>query len=804
MITALTAPTTTPADVLRATGDWLRSHPKVRYTLLFFAVCTVCYFLNISSAAATDTETESRAFDLPLVGITDTHGVPIWRYLELPLDPGNGFAASSEGMPRQIRYMIASILWAFYALPILLMIALVEWIVSFEWLSWIAAPFETVAEGVSGVMEAWMIVSLGVAISALWIGIGFLRGRTGAALVEFVMVVIVFGFIASPWADPFTWMTGGGSDTASESGFIRQAADAGAEAGGMTINQEADPDNVTLAGSIVDITLRQPALNMAFGSSLSGDCEDAWNNAAAADSDLHGDEIREEVIECSDAVAAANQTNSFVWMFDYLMAWPVAIGVNFLLGVFLFFLIWQVIQAFISAVATILRGFLALFPGNSRTAWLNSLFQVVVSGVLIGVYIFLLTVYMWGMGMLIDALPAPLMRVGALLLGLLILIAAFTFWKIKKSGQSVAERLSKALGKTGLSKDAPDKKPSNFGTTTKNLTKSAVSKGIDMRNNARLLRATKTGVTMAAGAATGGVGAAAAKAGTSMATGMATKAATKVATPGANLPGVKGALPGAAQGPKPSLPSGNTPAGELPTGSESPASAPSGIQPVASIAPPAGSENAASSPLPQQNGEVLHGEVTNGGGVPPTVTGAQRVKADSSSEPSLSGTGTPMGGVPAQERPKNRLNNIPPGSYGRNHVHKNGQVHQPLTIEPDGTPVRNIPSEEKISRATESADGWILPGAKNLKPSSRTPATEQPASPAQSSERMQKQDDQRPKPKPMQQRPSDSETTRHRPRPELVDVAARADQANQASVEAPQQPTERPTPRPMKNRRGEL
>lgn len=815
MSTTTTArtPTPTPGDVLCNIWAWLKAHPRARYTLIFFAVCTVCYFFNISTAAATDTETSSRAFDLPLVGVTDTHGVPIWRYVELPLDPGNG----PTYVLRSIRYFIASILWAFYAMPILLMIAMVEWIVSFEWLSWIAAPFETVAEGVSGVMEAWMIVTLGIAISALWIGVGYLRGRTGAATVEFVMVVLVFGVIASPAADPFSWMTGGGSDTASESGFIQQAADAGAEAGGMTINQEADPENVTLAGSIVDITLRHTMLNMAFGSSLSGDCEDAWNTAAL-ESDNDAEDVRGEVIDCDDAVADANQTDSFVWLFDYLMAWPAAIGVMFLLGVFLFFLIWQVFQAFISAVVAVVRAFLALFPGNSRTAWLNSLFQVVVSGVLIGIYIFMLTVYMWGMGELVDALPAPLIRTGSILLGILIVIAAITFWKMKKAGKSVGERLSKALGKTGLSKDSPEKKPSNFGTTAKNLG----SKAYQVRQNTRMIRAMKTGTTAAATVGTGGIGGVAAKAATSAAGGMAMKAATKNGSPGANLPGVKGALPGAARSPKPSLPAGSSPAGALPSGSKSspagalptgsenaPTPAPStGIQPVVGVQPPSGSENAPSSPLPSR-------EANGNEGVPPTATGAERVNADTPSpaheqHPQSVPVGSANTGVPAQERPVPRVNNIPEGNYGSNWVHKSGQMHQPVTINQDGTPVQNIPREEKMSRAVQSGDRWIMPGTENLKPgrqaqqAPRRNPEPQPASPAQSSERLQQQNEHRPIPKPMQSRPTESGPSVNRPpRPEPVNVSARANQASSPQTPPREEtPAQRPTPRAMQRRTG--
>ena len=156
-----------------------------------------------------------------------------------------------------------------------------------------------------------------------------------------------------------------------------------------------------------------------------------------------------------------------------------------------------------------------------------------------------------------------------------------------------------------------------------------------------------------------------------------------------------------------------------------------------------------------------------------------------------------MRGVPAQERPKNRLNNIPAGDYGRNYVHKNGQVHQPITIEPDGTPVRTIPREEKIARAVQSGDSYVLPGAHGLKPSRQMRETETPASPAQSPDRPTENSTPRPAAKPMQRR-SDSGKASPRPsRPETVDVSARADQF---SAETTRLDEQRTAPRAMQPR----
>src|SRR5699024_10117608 len=113
---------------------------------------------------------------------------------------------------------------------------LVEWIVSFEWLAWIAAPFELIATGDSGVLEAWMLIPLGDLVSSVWIAVGYLRGRSGAATIEFLMVALVFGVITSPIVDSLSSMSDSGSDAASKNGLNIRVGDVETDVQAMTVN----------------------------------------------------------------------------------------------------------------------------------------------------------------------------------------------------------------------------------------------------------------------------------------------------------------------------------------------------------------------------------------------------------------------------------------------------------------------------------------------------------------------------------------------------------------------------------------
>src|SRR5690625_2798491 len=104
----LAAAIPTPGDILRSFVVWLRVHPKTRYLLIFSAICTISYFfVNDMAWASTEDRITEHTLSMPLDGITDSDGVPIWRYLDIPMDPGNG----PTYIARTIRSTLAGFLW---------------------------------------------------------------------------------------------------------------------------------------------------------------------------------------------------------------------------------------------------------------------------------------------------------------------------------------------------------------------------------------------------------------------------------------------------------------------------------------------------------------------------------------------------------------------------------------------------------------------------------------------------------------------------------------------------------------------
>src|SRR5699024_2924108 len=108
----LTQTAPTPGEVLRGIAASLKVPPKTRYLVLLVSTCTICYlFSNDLPWAIDQVQLSARTSVLPLDGITDSSGVPVWRYQDIPWDPGNGPAY----LERKVRKALASLAWAVYS-----------------------------------------------------------------------------------------------------------------------------------------------------------------------------------------------------------------------------------------------------------------------------------------------------------------------------------------------------------------------------------------------------------------------------------------------------------------------------------------------------------------------------------------------------------------------------------------------------------------------------------------------------------------------------------------------------------------
>lgn len=709
---------------------WMIHHKKTSFLLVFAAVCTISQLVLISPAWG------STVYGLPTEDLEDSHGVPVSRYTNLPFDEGGVTSPVRAG-----RYMIASLLWTLYSFPVIAMIVMTDWILSFGWLEWIAAPVTALISAIDSVLSGMGIVVVGALVAALVVAIGILRGRMGRSMGELGIVIVMFGVIATSIASPDEWITG-------DDGWINQSADFGSGIADEMTSGEGGGDETSgdsiVSGELIDMVLREPMLSMSFGSNLANldNCEDVWNDNAS-DPENSTDDLRDEVTSCHDAAEGANETSDFIFIGFFIMGGVTAVGVLFLLGVALVFLIKEVVMAFFGAVNTVVKSYFALFPGGARYAFFNALMQTIVSVVMVGVYVWAMMAYLWVIDLISAFLPA-LMGPAALLFGVVVIVMAITFIMMKIQGKKVGESIARALGRGGLSgSEGQQGKPSRLGSASRHAGQSARN----AYQRTRMMRAATTATRVGTAAATGGTSAAVAgsmaakRVGTNLAAKQATKSAMMNATkPLASNPAAAKGGHRAGQSARGSVgkpgkfnatrSAGATSAAATPTVASSGQGfsttaptmgvneAPAG--PVSNL-PPAGATRSGLS-----NGQVEAGAAAMG--PKPELERARPHQGPGGGhfQPASSAT------TGTSDSPAARPTTLPPGRYGNVWVHKDGTATTMLEGQAESAPSKSkldkawVVASPDVPTARSQRAGWATPGGGVRQTGPRTGAPRQP------------------------------------------------------------------------------
>ena len=709
----------TPAeDAMLRLWVWLSVHRKTRAVLAVMILCTVSQLINTTAAMADDDsapKTTLGTYWLPLGDVTDSHGVPVDQYTELPLDYGQ-----SVYVTRQIRGVLMRIAWMGYTLVTYAVLALCDFILSLEWLDWVLAPLTLLANSLQGVLDRTGIIGLGIAIAALVIAWGAIRGKMGAALAEAALVAVVVGLVASPMGNPSSVVKD----------WITVSADYGTEASQATVTgteEGAKASSNPVSGQIVDLAVRRPALMLSFGSDLEGsDCATTWDDKAKDHADA--EKKRKAILKCDKELKGANETDNFAVFAFFFMFCVSTAGVLALVSVFLFFLLKDVLLAGLGAINTVLRAHLAVFPGGGRQAFLNAFLQMVVNVVMVGVYVFLLSVYLWLLGKFTQALGAAVMMIANLMLGLILLALAVTFWWFKRQGKSVGRRLAEALGSSPLNK-APKMKPSvlsRAGEKTTDLGKKAGSKYLQQRAKKKAMTRGLTALAaMGVGAATGGAGTAAVH---GVSRGMAAASAARSAsrartapTPGPNRPDTGAAPRTHSYQDRPAI-SAQPTAEEAPQPERTEATAPTqgwrnedGSIPMGSprhtggeVATTTRSEEETDTPPREQSSTTQDAGTTQRSGTPsvPARTGSSSTAVTPTGASQAQGNtatpqaGTPQESGPAPHRTPRQRSTMPAGQYGTVRVNRNGTTNNVVT----GEVVDTVPPHTKVVRAWDMSD----------------------------------------------------------------------------------------------------
>lgn len=592
------SPTLTPTDDLTLRiWTWLNWHPKTKTLLAITTLCTLCTFINIETARAEDGQTINTLY-LPLGHITDSHGVPISAYTQLPLDNGN----LTHPM-RSARAFLFNTLWMIYVLASLIMIATVDFILGLTWLDWILSPLILLANSVQLATAQLIIIPTALTLSAVAGAFLWLRGHKTTALIEVFIALIISAFALSPAANPITYFQG-------DNGAIQQSAQYGTELG-QTILSEEDTAS-PISDSIIDITLRTPSHIISFGKQLDGQCETTFNEMATAGDEP--EEIRKAINSCDELAKANNETDNFLALAFFLVFFIGFLGLWAIVAVLLIFILKDAFLAAGNAINVIWRAPLAIMPWGTRYGLYNSFTQMWVNTITVGLYITLTAIYLWLYARFTELTGGTFMIYQNFILGVLALLMAYTLIKMKKNGKNLGQQLSQRLAKLGVTRDPGPRQPSKLATGIKTVAKTAgglyaVNRGF-----------TRTGTTtklarVGAAAVTGGTSAAATAAATTLGTAFAQNMSNAANTQRLDANRARAALQPAYRNgdgaiPMPATHETNTPAaGTIDTPQTKPSS--KDIEPASHPTPPANPTPAAPTPRPGSQSTMKPGRYGN-------------------------------------------------------------------------------------------------------------------------------------------------------------------------------------------------
>lgn len=231
---------------------WAHLHPWK--TRLLVTLLLVIYLTVVAAQAA------HASWLLPEgTEFTDSHGVPIERFATISVNAGDIWSPG-----KVIANFIVQLVWMIQYYITTAIIWLFSFMLSFEWVSWLATPFNALAAWMQGELSGIGWIPFALTIAALVGGAAILFGKTSAGIWEIVialvMSVLAVGVLANPVAT--LTATGGMLDKAQEWG--------GSLAGAIIVDDtqtstDVDTMSAAVTSQLVDVFIRIPHQVISYG-----------------------------------------------------------------------------------------------------------------------------------------------------------------------------------------------------------------------------------------------------------------------------------------------------------------------------------------------------------------------------------------------------------------------------------------------------------------------------------------------------------------------------------------------------------
>ena len=404
--------------------------------------------------------------------LKDKEGIEINRYSTLPLDRGDAFTYNKTIIGNILDFM-----WGVHYRIVSLSLAILHYVLSFEWLDWLLSPFMFIGAQVSPLMERMHIHPLILTLAAAVFSVAFfMMRRRGAALAELSIILGIVSLISgSALANPTAqlrdhkgpdgtqqtgWLlnsTTWASDVASEI-YLHDKKQQQVEASGMGQGLTNQKPQDIITRSLVSVLVREPYQLVAFGQNLDSKCKTDFNNMVREKDykDTSSNERRDAITGssgCSDTKKWVD--NPDLYRAGDLLSYTLsALAPLFLVAVFIVLIFKTVFDACVNAVLTTVYAWYAMLPAVDRRKFFDRAIGTFFSCLKVGVLIGVLILYLYILEQFYDATAkwAPLLR--SIVMATLIFILAKKSWEFFRDrnfdGSGLAERLSR-MGLKGSS-----------------------------------------------------------------------------------------------------------------------------------------------------------------------------------------------------------------------------------------------------------------------------------------------------------------------------------------------------------------
>lgn len=443
---------------------WACRHPKTAMLLALLLVWLVSAILAVPAAYADGSANSSAPPYMPPSDLKDSNGVPLWRYTILPLDRGDVWHPQKTAISWVIDLLwtinLASFSWCLWLLSFLL---------EFTWVDWIATPVGAIADIIQSVLSQFGWAPVALAIAGLVFGCAVAFGKFAKGAVDLGVSLLCFVLATGALANPVAALTGehGALTWAESTGAnlsVSVLSTDGADPTGTPDKEEAkDLISQSLMGGLIDVFVRIPAQEIAFGHALSGECDTTFTqqmkNASAFDSSSTN--VRDAVGKC-DKDAQEYVTHPSTSQILTTLSIQGGSGTLLLIALAMALITMiAVIYALMNAAKLMFNVYAAMLPGVAREALWRSWIGMYVGAFSLAVSIVMLAAYLKILGSVMKAVSDAGLSIVAqttvidIFVIALIITLFWAFFAARRSGKNLAKWLATLGNRVGSNQREP-------------------------------------------------------------------------------------------------------------------------------------------------------------------------------------------------------------------------------------------------------------------------------------------------------------------------------------------------------------